>query len=133
MVEGDWPSWSPDGTRIAFTGSSGIAVVNADGSGVQTLNDGAWPSDPDWSPDGSKITFVRGPDADQTDVHVMNADGSDELNLTSNPGKDDFPDWSPDGTKILSASAPPGGPTKLTTMNPRWHRHRVVDGVGLRR
>jgi WD40-like Beta Propeller Repeat len=113
LVEGDWPSWSPDGTRIAF---SGIAVVNIDGSGLQTLTDGG--SDPDWSLDGSKITFVSNPNDDQSDVHVMNADGSDELNLTSNPGKDHFPDWSPDGTKILFASAPPGGPTKLTTMNP---------------
>jgi len=120
LVEGNWPSWSPDGTRIAFAISGDIAVVNVDGSGLQTLNEGGavGASDPDWSPDGSKITFVSNPNDDNSDVHVMNADGSDELNLTSNPGKDDFPDWSPDGTKILFASAPPGGPTKLTTMNP---------------
>jgi TolB protein len=34
------------------------------------------------------------------EVYAMNADGSDERNLTRNPAKDRNPAWSPDGRKI---------------------------------
>ena len=60
------PSWSPDGTKIAFTRSFGggsiqIATMNADGSNQTPLV--ADPNADDhaaWSPDGSKIAFRRG-------------------------------------------------------------------------
>ena len=34
----------------------------------------------------------------------MDADGSNQTNLTNNDVWDDFPNWSPDGTKIAFAS-----------------------------
>ncbi|HSF60930.1 MAG TPA: hypothetical protein VLA69_04495, partial [Gaiellaceae bacterium] len=34
------------------------------------------------------------------DLHVMNADGSGQRNLTRNPARDGHPDWSPDGRRI---------------------------------
>jgi Tol biopolymer transport system component len=46
-VPGSGPKWSPDGTRIAFTASDEtIRVMNADGSGIQTLATGR---NPDWT------------------------------------------------------------------------------------
>jgi Tol biopolymer transport system component len=87
------PNWSPDGTKIAFE-SSGITVMNADGSGQTNINpDG---HDPDWSPDGEKIAFT-GARREGGVTFVMNADdGSDVTRMTE--GWD--PTWSPDGTKI---------------------------------
>lgn len=97
------PTWSPDGSRIAFgcirDGTDGdICVMNADGTNVRVLtntpgNDGY----PDWSPDGSRIVFQGYISADQ--VHVMNADGSNQAQLTSS-GVSGAPVWSPDGSRI---------------------------------
>jgi Tol biopolymer transport system component len=55
------PSWSPDGTHIAFSCAGAIWVVDADGSGLTEVipseETGAWYGSPAWSPDGSRIAF----------------------------------------------------------------------------
>ena len=53
-------------------------------------------------PEG-KIIFVAFRDGDQ-EIYVMDADGSDERNLTNDPGDDFDPDWSLDGTRIAYVS-----------------------------
>ncbi len=76
---------------------------------------------PRWSPDGRLIAFTS-LDGDY-DVHVMNADGSNSINLTNDISYDDiFQDWSPDGTRILFSSDR-GGTDDLWTMS--------SDGTGL--
>ena len=35
-------------------------------------------------------------------LSVMDADGSNQVNLTNNPATDSIPSWSPDGSKIDS-------------------------------
>ena len=82
-----------------------IFVMNADGSNltILTCNVVTGDSDPSWSPDGSKIAFTSFRDGN-AEIHVMNADGSDPINLTNNPAWDYAPAWSPDGTRIAFAS-----------------------------
>jgi Tol biopolymer transport system component len=46
-----------------------------------------------------RIAFVSNRDGND-EIYVMNADGTNHINLTNNPASDDFPSWSPDGTKI---------------------------------
>src|SRR5690606_28831449 len=42
-----------------------------------------------------------------TDIFIANIDGSNEVNLTNNPGVDDsYPQWSPDGSKIAYRVGP---------------------------
>jgi Tol biopolymer transport system component len=106
------PSWSPDGTKIAFSSERDgteesrnyeIYVMNLDGSGQTRLTDEPDADDfqPSWSPDGTKIAFVR-----DSDIYVMNAnDGSGQTRLTDEPDASNFfPSWSPDGTKIAFSS-----------------------------
>ncbi len=114
------PTWSPDGQRIAFVSSrdrtgDDIFVMNADGGDQQNLTrkpgrDGG----PEWSPDGRTILFTGVPvgqlavvagavsaSGPNPDVYVMNADGSEQRNLTRTRELGEFgAAWSPDGRRI---------------------------------
>ena len=92
----EFPSWSPDGTKIAFVTGADIYVMNAqDGSNQTNLTiDPAFDFDPSWSPDGTKIAFSSDRDGN-TEIYVMNAqDGSNQTRLTDNAAASDaLPDW----------------------------------------
>ena len=49
---------------------------------------------PAWSPGGTKIVFASNRDGNE-DIYVMNADGTNPVNLTNHPSVDGSPSWSP--------------------------------------
>ncbi|GAI32618.1 unnamed protein product, partial [marine sediment metagenome] len=97
-------SWSPDGTKIVFSSRRQVVdvqiyVMNADGSQVGKLTAGESSNYlPSWSPDGRKIVFMSsGPHPVRGDIYVIDADGSNVINLTNTPDIDDYlPIWSPE-------------------------------------
>lgn len=111
----EWgPVWSPDGRRIAYSsdenGMPQLFVMDADGSNARQLSE-VWGEYPAWSPDGSRIAFASSmggstPFGDPDyDVFVMDADGSDENDLTPAADSTDmYPTWSPDGAWIAFES-----------------------------
>ena len=77
---------------------------------------------PAWSPDGRKLAFVSRRDGN-SEIYVMNADGSAQENLTQHPASDSHPSWSPDGRKLAFVSRRDGN-SDIYVMN--------ADGSGLR-
>ena len=78
-----------------------ICVINPDGTGVSQLTDDGVSYRPRWSPDGQKVAFYSGPPP-TVNLHVMDPDGSNRVELISD--QMDIYDfrWSPDSTKILA-------------------------------
>ena len=93
--------------------------MNPDGSGRTNLtNDGDGDAEdrmPAVSPDGTKVAFAS--DRGGTDeIYVMDADGSDPVNITNNTTYDTAPSWSPDGSKIAIQSMPDGTDNEVVVM-----------------
>jgi Tol biopolymer transport system component len=57
LARGDAPTWSPDGSRLAFFHEGGIWTIDADGSDPRTLVPNG--ESPAWSRDGNLIAFTR--------------------------------------------------------------------------
>jgi Tol biopolymer transport system component len=96
------PTWSPDGTRIAFHhGNDGRTyTANTDGTGVTPLTTiQSWA--PAWSPLGDKIALVAQGPAGNSDIYLVNPDGSGLIDISNDARFDSWPSWSPDGSKIV--------------------------------
>ena len=104
------PDWAPDGQKIAFThhglGTIGtqVAVINPNGHDLRHLTTGRATSfDPAWSPDGRQIAFVREPSGNgftsvlraDSEIYVMNADGTNVRRLTNDKIGEASPAWQP--------------------------------------
>ena len=140
---------SPDGKKIVFTslkdGDLEIYTMNVDGTDVRRLtNTPGYDGGPWWSPDGKKIAYrAWHPVGDSLIAHrallaqrlvrpnrmelwVMNADGSDQHQITQLGGANFGPSWTPNGKRLIFSSnykQPRSGNFDLFLVN--------LDGSGL--
>jgi Tol biopolymer transport system component len=109
-----FPAWSRDGTRIAFGGTRNLFTVSVADAKLTPLtrSQHSWMGNvtPAYSPDGSTIAFSRSTDAYNSDIFLMDADGSRLRRLTSSRGTHEklgeemTPTWSPDGRTLVYSS-----------------------------
>jgi dipeptidyl aminopeptidase/acylaminoacyl peptidase len=104
------PSWSPDGSRIAFNSGTGdIYIIDVDGRGLERVTHSERTCGhlyPDWSPDGTRIAFSR--DCRGGGVYVVSVGGGPIERVTDNR-RDLQPAWSPDGDQIAWSRGGGGG------------------------
>ena len=101
------PTWSPDGTTIAFTriiaGHAQVFTISQFGTDATNISNSTQQDGlPAYSPDGTKIAFERAASISNPigRIWTMNADGSGQMQITNGPGNDERPTYSPDGTMI---------------------------------
>jgi TolB protein len=94
------PTWSEDGTRIAFerrdvdTGEADIVVLTLSTRTIQTISLPGQQLTPAWSPDGSLIAFASNHEGDaDLEIYTMRPDGSEITRRTTNGAFDLRPTW----------------------------------------
>lgn len=123
------PSWSRSGREILFTSyirhNPNLYSIPASGTGTPKLISGerGLNTGGAMSPDGSKIALTLSRDGN-SEIYVMNSDGTGLKRLTNEWAIDSSPSWSPDGKQIAFVSARWGDP-HIFLMN--------ADGSGVKR
>jgi TolB protein len=128
------PSWSPDGTKLAFTsyrdGNAEIYVMNKDGSGLRRMtNNPMIDVSPTWSPTGNQLAWASDRTG-QPKIYVMNADGTGQRLLIGDP-KSDRPTWSRGQFNEIAYAAQtgPGYDIKIYSFA-TGETTKITDGIG---
>ena len=117
LTEGSYPQWNPAGTKLLYIrgdvkqNKARIWICDADGGNQTMISSGGGDFndiDARWSLDGKKIIFSSNrsilKDKRNYDIYIMDAEGSNVVQLTTNGSHDDKPVFAPDGKTIFFRS-----------------------------
>ena len=127
------PSWSPDRDRVLYLSQNGggmsVMVMDADGSNQVKLAQHAVITSQSWSPDGEKVSYAVAAEDNKVELHVVDADGSNNRPVVFNREHDESHSWSQDGLWIAVASRDAGSPG-IYTRNPLGvNQFRLTEAV----
>ena len=94
LTSGRYPDWSPLGDEIAFSRDGRIVVISVNDGSEDSVNVPVYARWPDWSPDGQQLVFV-GDRGEDSEIYIVNRDGSEVEKLTDNSYWDGYPAWRP--------------------------------------
>jgi TolB protein len=109
------PSWSPDGTRMAYVSFQNkkpilfVQSLSASKQPAPVANYRGSNSAPAWSPDGKQLAAVLTRDG-TSQIYLMNADGGNLRRITNSSAIDTEPFFTPDGQSIYFTSDRGGSP-----------------------
>jgi Tol biopolymer transport system component len=116
------PSWSPDGSRLAFV-SGGIGVMNADGSGRRQLHVGN-DRKPVWSPDGARLAFMSETTPGFGTLVVVDVASAESRSVAPSGAQLTWPpSWSPDGAQLAYSEG-----AAVAVVGADGGGHRIVFG-----
>jgi Tol biopolymer transport system component len=128
-----FPEWSPNGKQLAIRRDTDLYLIDLDGANPMQLTDEdiGFNQMASWSPDGKRLAFLSTREG-YPSVFVMDADGSNQINLTQKPDgvpasawSSRAPGWSRNGQYIYFTARRPeaGGNENIFVMN--------ADGTGV--
>lgn len=109
------PSWSPDGSKLAYLvskhGQLQLAILNLESALTDPVayhskllvEDPVDSSSPSWSLDGNTL-YYSAYQNDELDLYKINIDGSSKIQITQTDYHEKHPTLSPDGTKLVYCS-----------------------------
>jgi Tol biopolymer transport system component len=128
LTEGERPSWSPDGQRIAFYRDEAVYLIDVSGTSERKLLELTSDAlvDLAWSPDGSRLAVA-------TDgLYVIDVDSGEGEKLADD-ARD--PVWSPDGMQLAFTFWEGGGPSEspavyVVNADGSGQPRKLTDGSG---
>lgn len=127
-------AWSPDGGQIVYSSSTTVesprtlGLVAATGGLPMPLPGLSDVTHPDWGPDG-QIVFVQHTEGDQSDIWVVEPDGSSARVLVETPGLDSDPRWSPDGESVVFVTVDGAQNQDVVVLGSDGHGLRTLVGT----
>jgi len=135
-LDGSFPAFSPDASRVAFVGENfaTVDVMKVDGSARTTIFKGSPRSlfALSWSRDPERIAFSQGsvfaPPSSSVNLRAVSPDGGEVTDITSDAGNNGFPSYSPDGKRMVFRSGRDGFKNLYIMDRDGSHVRRLTEG-----